>query len=437
MAVPSYFQANAIYCGDCRHILKRFPDEQIDLIYADPPFFSNRNYEVIWGDGYELRSFEDRWKGGIENYVDWIRPALEQCNRVLKKTGAFYLHCDWHAVHYLKVALDGIFGRDNFRNEISVKRIRKNVNEFATVKRLNTAFDSILFYAKSDEHRIVPPVKPEIKPDRWHAFDASELRTGMDYELFGHKPPLGGHWRWTKERAEKAIKEGRLRPNPKTGKPEYLISGTEHTLVTSAWDDISAYSFKSGYPTEKSEALLKRIIEMSSKPTDIVLDPFCGCGTAVVVASDPTLSRRYIGVDISPTACNLIERRLRSKKIYPSIIGMPLSLDDLKKLPPFEFQNWIVKRLLGRVSRRKSGDMGIDGYTFEGHPIQVKQSESVGRNVIDNFETAIKRANAKIGLVVAFSFVKNAYEEAARAKNHGDVDIKLVTVEDLLKEDSK
>lgn len=429
--IPSYFSTNTIYCGDCKDILQKFPNECANLIYADPPFFSNQQFEIIWRDGYELRAFEDRWKGGINNYVEWMVERLGQCYRVLKPTGAMYLHCDWHASHHLRVRMDDIFGRENFRNEISVKRIRKNVHEYETVKKLNVAFDSILFYSKSGEHRIKPPMKEEIRPARWHAFDANGLRTGMDYELFGHKPPEGGHWRWTKERAGKAIQEGKLRANPKTGRPEYLIPASTHTIITSVWDDISAYSFKSGYPTEKNEALLERIIEMSSEPLDIVLDPFCGCGTAIVVAHKK--GRRWIGIDVSPTACDLMARRMRKLGVSPNMMGMPLSEEDLRKIAPFDFQNWVVKRLFGRVSARKSSDMGVDGYTFEGIPIQVKQSDDTGRNVIDNFETAIRRRKTNKGIIVAFSFGKGAYEEIARAKLNDGLDIKAVTIKELLK----
>jgi DNA modification methylase len=430
LAAP-YFNTNTIYCGDCEIVLSKFPNESVDLIYADPPFFSNQQYEIIWGDGYEIRAFEDRWKGGINNYTEWMLAKLEQCHRVLKKSGAMYLHCDWHASHYLKMTMDDIFGRDNFRNEISVKRIRKNVHEYETVRRLNVAFDSILFYTKSEEHRIKPPMKEEHKPERWHAFDANGLRTGMDYELFGHKPPEGNHWRWTKERAERAIKEGKLRPNPKSGKPEYLIPASTHVILTSAWDDISAYSFKCGYPTEKSEELLDRIIEMSSEPMNIVLDPFCGCGTAIVVAHKK--GRRWIGIDVSPTACDLMERRMRKLGVSPNMMGMPLTEEDLRKIAPFEFQNWVVRRLYGRVTARKSGDMGIDGATFEGVPIQVKQTDDVGRNIIDNFETAIRRRKKDKGIIVAFSFGKGAYEEIARAKLHEKLDIKAIPIKELLK----
>lgn len=429
--VISYLQPNTIYCGDCKEVLAKFPNECVDLIYADPPFFSNQQYEIIWGDGYELRAFEDRWKGGIENYILWMKEKLENCFRVLKPTGAMYLHCDWHASHYLKIEMDNIFGRENFRNEISVKRIRKNVHEYKTVKRLNVAFDSILFYSKSDEHRIKPPMKEEHKPARYHAFDANGLRTGMDYVLFGHKPPTGGHWRWTKERAEKAIKEGILRPNPKSGKPEYLIPESTQTIVTSVWDDISAYSFKSKYPTEKSEALLTRIIEMSSEPFNLVLDPFCGCGTAIVTAQK--LGRQWIGIDVSPTACNLMMKRLKKMHASPNLMGMPFSEEDLRKLPAFEFQNWVVQRLFGRVSATKSSDMGIDGFTFEGYPIQVKQSDDIGRNPIDNFETAMRRRKSTKGVFVAFSFGSGAYEEIARAKLHDNIEIKPITIKELLK----
>ncbi len=427
-------ETNRIYCGDAARILSQFPQASVDLIYADPPFFTNKKYEVIWGDGYETRAFDDRWKGGIENYVAWMEQKLRESHRVLKDAGGMYVHCDWHANAHLRVLMDKIFGEANFRNEISVKRIRKNVKEFETAKRLNVAFDSILFYGKTHEHRINPPMREDPKPPRWHAFDASELRTDMDYSLFGRKPPSGGHWRWTKERAEAAISQGRLRPNPKTGRPEYLIDATSHSLITSVWDDISAYSFKMGYPSEKSEDLLQRIIEMSSRPTDLVLDPFCGCGTAIVMAQK--LGRRWIGIDVSPTACKLMASRMRSLGVSiqeKDIIGLPRTLEEVKAMQPFEFQNWVLQKLGGRVSERKVGDMGIDGWLWD-KPVQVKQSDGVGRNIVDNFETALRRVNKKQGIIVALSFGKGAYEEAARTKlalGEG-FEVELLTVEKLI-----
>ena len=169
---------------------------------------------------------------------------------------------------------------------------------------------------------------------------------------------------------------------------------------------------------------------MSSNPTDLVLDPYCGCGTAVVTAYK--LKRRYIGIDISPTACRLIESRLRKIGASPHSMGMPLTEPELRTIPPFEFQNWVVQRLMGRISATKSSDMGIDGFTYEGYPIQVKQSDDIGRNVIDNFETAMRRKGVKNGVIVAFSFGKGAYEEIARARNREGLNITALTVTDLL-----
>ena len=423
---------NVIHCGDCARVMSQLPENAVDLIYADPPFFSNKQYEILWGDGYELRAFEDRWKGGIENYLAWMEPKLRECSRVLKNSGAIFLHCDWHASHYLKAQMDKIFVGTNFRNEISVKRIRKNVREFKTVKRMNVAFDSILFYAKSEAHRIDPPVKLENKPARWHAFDANGLRTGMDYDLFGFKPPTGGHWRWTKERSDLAVKEGKLRPNPKSGRPEYLIPESTSSLLTSSWDDIPAYSFKMGFPTEKSEELLTRIINMSSNPTDIVLDPFCGCGTAIVTAQK--LGRRWIGIDVSPTACKLMAKRMRSLGLEiedKQILGLPRTLEEVKGMQPFEFQNWVLQKLGGRVAERKSVDGGIDGWLAD-KPVQVKQSDAVGRDVVKKLETDMRRVKKNGAIVVAFSYARTTYEEVARAKNEEGLSITLMTVGDLL-----
>jgi hypothetical protein len=189
-----------------------------------------------------------------------------------------------------------------------------------------------------------------------------------------------------------------------------------------------------GYPTQKPEALLERIIASSSDPGQIVLDPFCGCGTTVAVAE--RLRRQWLGIDISPTAVELMKRRLLKQTngaVNLKAVGLPVEEGQLRALKPFEFQNWVMQRLNGTSSPRKTGDMGIDGFSFMSHdPIQVKQSERVGRNVVDNFETAIKRQGKEKGYIIAFSFTRGAYEEAARAKASNGQDIKLVKVADLL-----
>ncbi len=296
-----------IYHGDNLEGLKLIPSNSVDLIYLDPPFFSGRNYSKGFLEEGNKQEFSDNWEN-LKDYLSFIKNRVEELHRVIKEDGALYFHCDWHASHYIKIILDNIFGYENFRNEICVKRIKKNVHERVKVKKLNVGYDVILFYAKSNKHSINPPMKKDIKPDRWHSFEASEIRNGMDYDLFGFKPKKGNHWRWSKERAMKSIKEGILRPNPRTGKPEYLIPASSKSLLDNNWEDITAYSFKFGYPTEKNEKLLDRIIKMSSKEGDVILDPFCGCGTTI--ASAFRKDRKFIGMDLSLSACELMQQRI-------------------------------------------------------------------------------------------------------------------------------
>lgn len=447
----SYFRPNTIYCGDCKEVLAKFPNESVDLIYADPPFFSNRYHEVIWKDGHELRAFEDRWKGGIENFVLWMKERLDHCYRVLKKTGSLYLHCDWHASHYLKVELDRIFGIQNFINEIVWKRqIGGHSDAKQGAKHFGRIHDTILFYTKSKDYAWNQQYLPFPKEYTEDFYKYTEPKTGRRYMLDNISGPGGAskgnpryeflgvtrYWRYSKEMMEQLYKEGRIVQTKKGNVPRYkrYLDEMKGNPLQDLWDDVKPVSTSKegfGFPTQKPELLLERIITASSNPMGIVLDPFCGCGTAIVVAH--RLGRQWIGIDVSPTACNLMENRMRRLHVSPNVMGMPLTEEDLRKLPPFEFQNWVVQRLFGRVSSRKSSDMGIDGFTFEGNPIQVKQSDDIGRNVVDNFETAMRRRKARKGTIVAFSFGKGAYEEIARAKLHDDLEIKALTVKEMLK----
>jgi DNA modification methylase len=374
----------------------------VDLIYLDPPFFSNRHYEVIWGDEAEVRSFEDRWEGGIYHYVEWMKERVYEMNRVLKPTGSFYLHCDPHASHYLKVMLDEVFAPQNFQNEIIW------CYEIGGRSKLRWArkHDVILFYSKSSTFH----------------FDPQGIITPRK---------AGTHMKTTTDADGREYQEKR---DGKTGKI-YRYYVDEGTIPTDWWVGIQQINREAaerlGYPTQKPEALLEMIVEASSKPGDVVLDPFAGCGTSIVVAH--RLKREWVGIDISPTACNLMRRRLQKVgALDVRLVGMPTTLEDLHKLKPFEFQNWIVDRINGIQSGRKSGDMGVDGHTFFLHdPVQIKQSEGIGRNVIDNFETAVTRDGKKRGFVIAFTFGRGAHEEAARIRREG-LEIQLVTVEDLL-----
>jgi len=450
-----------IYCGDNLYWMSRLPDEFVDLCYIDPPFFSNRNYEVIFGDGEEIRSFEDRWKGGIENYIDWMRDRVKEIHRLLKPTGSFYLHCDWHASHHLKVMCDNVFGERNFRNEIVWKR---RYGTFSTVHESNkfgSCTDSIFFYVKTKDAPFHPQYSFSDKnyqeyvdrtfkyvDESGRRYRIADLanpapRPNLMYEYKGYKPPKNG-WAISREKMEQWDKEGRLHfpknPNGRIQRKRFLDE-LKGKPVQNLWDDIKMVSSQSaerlGYPTQKPEALLERIIKASSNPYDLVFDCFCACGTTLSVARK--LGRRWLGVDVSPTGCRLVQHRLSKLGIRAEIIGLPRTIEELKQLKPIEFQNWVIGAAGGRVSDRMSRDMGIDGYTFYGlygekeYPIAVKRMDKVGRIWVDNFETAMRRKGYNKGYIVAFDFTRDAHEEVARAKSQEGLDIELVKVGEISK----
>jgi DNA modification methylase len=449
---------NVIYCGDNTEVMRRYiNDNSIDLIYADPPFFSNKAYEVLWGDGYELRAFEDRWKGGINNYIAWMEPKLRECHRVLKDTGSMYLHCDWHASHHLKVLMDRIFG-EKLVNEIIWKRTSAHTGE-GKIRSFGIVHDVILFYSKSDSYIFNPQYMPYDKEytekfyrhkdkdgRRWTSSDlmAAGIRHGDSGKPWRGVDPnkRGNHWKFTVQKLDELAEEGRIYfPKKVGGVPRYkrYLDEMQGQLLQDIWTDIPPVSShakeRQGYPTQKPEALLERIVNTSSNPMDIVLDPFCGCGTTLVVANK--LGRRWIGIDVSPTACKLMGKRLRKYHAKYTIVGLPRTVTELHALQPFEFQNWVFEKLHGRVNPKKIGDLGIDGWIELDVPVQVKQSENVGREVVDKFETAIRRFGKKKGVIVAFSFTRNAYDEVARVKMVDEMrklEIKLKTVEEILKE---
>jgi len=393
---------NKLICGDNLEILATMEPESVDLIYVDPPFFSNKNYEIIWGDEAEIRSFEDRWEGGINVYTDWMKDRVIELCRVLKPTGTFYLHCDWHAGHYLKVMCDLVFGYNNFRNEIAWCYRGAGYPKMDFGRR----HDTIFRYSKTDKY----------------IFNLDDVR-----EEYAEA---------TKERFKHYI--GNVRKSGDFGLQKLNPLGKQPDDWWQIQPIAPSAKERLGYPTQKPEKLLERIIKASSNKGDLVLDAFCGCGTTLAMAE--RFGRRWIGIDISPSAISLIKKRLswigvREKDL--DIIGMPTQVDDLKRFKPFEFQYWVINEMHGTPSPKKVGDMGIDGLSFLHHyPIQVKQSESMGRNVVDNFQTAIRRyyqhqSTGMQGYIVAFSFTKGAHEEVARIKKEG-MTIKLITVQDVL-----
>jgi DNA modification methylase len=392
-------ETNTLYYGDNLDIMhKHIPANSIDLIYIDPPFFSSKAYEVIFGDAKERRMFEDRWKGRVTFYVDWMIPRLTQMQRILAPTGSIYVHLDWHAVHYIKVAMDSIFGYDNFLNDI-VWHYRRWSGE---AKRFQKMHDTILFYAKDNGKQkfnvLYTPYTPKSLARKQHYHTRIK---GDDVYVTSISP--------------KGVRENDVWVIP-------LINSQAKERL--------------GYPTQKPESLLKRIIEASSDSDDVVADFFCGCGTTVAVAQQ--LGRRWIGCDVSPTALRLVKHRLiRYGATDIKEVGVPKTLDELKAMKPFEFQNYIVDFIQGVHNPKLTGEGGVDGWTvFNHHPIQIKQQEHVGRPEIQKFESAIRRERKDIGYFFAFSFSRLAYDETARCRQQDNINIELVDVMEMMAKES-
>jgi len=456
---------NKLLLGDNLEILKGMESETIDLIYLDPPFFSNRNYEVIWGDAGEVRSFQDRWSGGMDHYIGWLKDRVQEMHRILKPTGSIFLHCDWHANSYIRVdILDRIFGANNFKNEIIWKRTSTHNDTKQGAKHFGRVTDTIYFYAKNAHLATYNPQferyaadytaqsynKQDLDGRRFKASDLSAAKGGGDtsYEWKGFKPPLGRFWAYSKANMEVFENEGRLYYST-TGRPylKHYLDEMPGNNVDELWFNcvFKTKAERIGYPTQKPEALLQRIIKCASNEGDIVLDPFVGGGTTIAVADK--LNRNWIGIDQSVQAVKVTEFRLNNQQnlfSQPFIVQLhKYDYDTLRYKDAFEFESWIVQQFGGTSNTKQRNDLGLDGKTNDNMPIQVKRSDNIGRNVIDNFLSAIQRGDKKlfeknkadkkpVGFIIAFSFGSGAIQEVARLKNQEDVIIKLVKVEDIV-----
>ena len=491
----SAIDTQVVYCGDNLEQLGKLPDGCVDLVYIDPPFNSNRNYEVFWGDTAEKRAFNDRYGDSLA-YITYMRPRIGELYRVLKKTGNFFYHCDWHASHYIKVMLDDIFGANYFQNEIVWKR----TSAHSDPKRFGNVSDSIFYYSKGKEHHWhvqYTEYSKEYENSHYRNVEANTGRTfrydnlnntrpgGYMYELLGCPPPKNG-WRMPESKAKEWILQGRIEIPPKGKVPAFkrYLDEMPGIPLQDIWTDIPPVNPMSkerlGFPTQKPVPLLERIVNAASNEGDIVLDAFCGCGTTLVACEN--LGRKWLGVDISPTACRVMGNRIsehgrlelpitgqkkRGKK-YFKFSNLPMSIVQLKRLSPFEFENWAVLaagqffNMYAQPNRSKVHDLGIDGRLYlttnvakhiskdnekaplfqgvEGEkyiPIQVKQQEKVGRPDIDKFAHAMERDGRTTGVFVALGFSRDAYSEIsrlARAEQNPKRIIPL-TVERLLAND--
>jgi hypothetical protein len=404
-------------------------------------------------------------------YLSMMAPRLVELRRVLKQTGSLYLHCDPTASHYLKLLLDAVFGPERFRNEIIWRRYGAHNDVGQGSHHLGRIHDSILFYGQSESatwHQPFVPLDPAyvkstyrmVEPDTGRRFRSKPLtapggaaKGNPTYEWHGHTR----FWRYSKETMQRLHDEGLLYYS-KTGyvSQKHYLDASAGTPIQDMWTDIPALTGANaerlGYPTQKPLVLLERIITSSSNPGDVVLDPFCGCGTAVDAAQ--RLGRQWIGIDITHLAINLIKIRLASAygpDIKFDVVGEPTDLagaQDLASSDPYQFQWWALGLVGARpVEQKKGADKGIDGRLFfheqqGGATKQVIMSVKAGhvqRSYVMELRGVVEREDAAIGVLISMEpATRPMREEAASAGLYEGAwgqkfpRLQLLTVGDLL-----
>ena len=505
-------KTNVLYYGDNLDILRNhIPDDSIDLIYLDPPFNSQATYNVLFREATgaaseaQIVAFEDTWHWGpaaslaydevltgphqdvarllgamvggmghndVTAYLSMMAPRLIELRRVLKARGSIYLHCDPTASHYLKLIMDAVFDPGNFRNEIVWQRSTPKGHAFT---RYPSSHDLLLYYGKDAtpvwQTQHLPQRAEYVKSHYSHV----EPGTGRRYRLDNclnpnpNRPNLTYEWngqvrvwRWTKDRMQRHHDEGRLIYSP-SGTPQYkrYLDEMPGRPVTSVWTDIPPINSQAkerlGYPTQKPLALLERIIEASSEIGAVVLDPFCGCGTAVHAAH--RLGRRWIGIDVTHLAIGLIRRRMRDAfpGVTIEVIGEPVDLagaNDLAKRDKYQFQWWALDHLEAQpVSGKKKGaDKGIDGVMpilvggtadkpeYGRVIVSVKGGGHVGVAMIRDLGGVLKREKEPIGIFLTLAPpTKDMVTEAAAAGFYESEfwkkkypRVQIITIEELL-----
>lgn len=465
---------NALYYGDNLDVLRRYvADESVDLVYLDPPFKSDQNYNVLFQEqdgsrsAAQIQAFADTWRwdlaaeaafqevveaGGQVSlamqafrtvlgesdmlaYLSMMGPRLKELHRVLKPTGSIYLHCDPTASHYLKVLMDSIFAPGDFVNEVVWQRTSAHNDP----SRYGRVHDLILFYAKGEDRFWNQQFDaPDEGYFSAHDFEKDETgrlyrkrdltapahgRDSGQYEWKGKLPSKGRMWSYTQENMERLEQEGRI-VYTSTGMPRLKIYHDD--LKGVPYQDVwanpelwlnSAAKERLGYPTQKPEALLERIIKSSSTEGQVVLDPFCGCRTAIVVAQ--RLNRQWIGIDVTHLAIALMKHRLQQafgdtiKDCY-TVIGEPTDVAGAQALAqdnPYQFQWWALGLVNARpVEQKKGADKGIDGRLFfhdeptGGKTKQIIFSVKAGKlhaPYVRDLRGVVDREKAAIGVLIA------------------------------------
>lgn len=509
---------NKLYYGDNLDILRRYiADESVDLIYLDPPFNSKRDYNAVFtGKGgqkaaAQVQAFEDTWRWDesaarafeevvIEGnhtgaaqclkafrdmlgtndmlaYLSMMAVRLVELRRVLKSTGSIYLHCDPTMSHYLKVLMDAIFGASMFRTEIIWQRTTAHSDAKQGRKQHGRIHDVILFYTRTTEWKwnqlYTEYDEDYIRKMYRHVEEGSGRVYRLDnltgpggaakgnpyYEVMG----VSRYWRYSKEKMARLIEEGRIVQTKPGTVPAYkrYLDEMPGVSIQDVWTDIvnigSASAESLGYPTQKPELLLERIIGASSNESDVVLDPFCGCGTAVAVAQK--LNRQRIGIDITHLAVNLMRSRLidtfgDSIKSTFQVVGEPTTLEDAESLAEhdkYQFQFWSLGLIGARPEasdEKKGADKGIDGKRFFSDElkgktktiiISVKGGKTIPATAVRDLRGTIEREDAEIGVLISIAEpTKNMREDAAAAGFYSSPfgtkhpRIQLLTIKQLL-----
>ena len=471
---------NTLYYGDNLLVLREhIPDESADLVYLDPPFNSNASYNVLFKERTgedspaQIKAFTDTWEWTQETewtygvdiiqnpkvpsvvkemisafrqfigqnammaYLVMMAPRLVELHRALKPTGSLYLHCDPAAGHYLKILLDTVFGTQNFRTEITWKRTSAHSDTKQGRRQHGRVHDTILFYTKGPNWTWNPIYTPYDQDYIEQFYRHVESETNRRYTLDNLTGPGGAakgnpsyevmgvtrYWRYSRERMNELIGEGRVVQTSPGSVPRYkrYLDEMPGIPLQDIWTDTgpiaSQASERLGYPTQKPEALLERIIQASSNEGDVVLDPFCGCGTAVAAAQK--LDRRWVGIDITHLAVALMKSRLKTAfDMEPSrdydVLGEPQDIGGARALweqDPYQFQFWSISLLEAQPQqeRKKGADQGIDGlvYFIDGPKsatqkivIQVKGGH-VSVPQVRDLKGVVEREKAAMGLFIS------------------------------------
>lgn len=506
---------NKLFFGDnltyLKQLHKEHPNGFIDLCYNDPPFNSKRNYNVLFesidmtNSKAQREAFTDTWSS--VSYIDTLNEISDldidlykflmalndmrfskssvsyltimairiyYIHKLLKPTGSFYLHCDPTMSHYLKLICDLVFGEKNFRNEIVWKRKSSVGQSNYQSKQFGYNIDIILFYSKT-KNNTFNSIYEDNNQDyidkffihkeaggriyRLATLTSPSMRPNLVYDYKGHKPPDKG-WAVSFNKMVEWERIGKIYiPEDKNKRIQRKIYLDElkGQLIQALWDDINVISPSAkerlGYPTQKPEALLERIIYASSNEGDLVADFFCGCGTTIAAAEK--LNRRWLGIDISHLAVKLIAERIGIEKLNKTfeIHGFPKDIDSARELANnvkggrLEFEQWIVEVMLSGILNQNRTEMGFDGYrTFidglnNKHIVMIEvKSGHVTMAQFNHFIMTVNNRNGSIGIFVCFKDQITKNMQIA-AKNEGkfrieNMDIcekiQISTVEDLL-----